>query len=141
MSRDDVRVAGLLEVNATMQQEKAARIEGSAIERERAEVEKRAVQDQALRQSMASRSRVAMLEKALGDANAALAMKEELLKEWMHSNEAFKRLARKYGKKLGLSDEQRQVDYDDQILEIAEEKPELANTDLMKGVKEVRGIK
>lgn len=141
MSRDDVRVAGLLEVNATMQQEKAARIEGSAIERERAEVEKRAVQDQALRQSMASRSRVAMLEKALGDANAALAMKEELLKEWMHSNEAFKRLARKYGKKLGVSDEQRQNDFEDCLLEAAEEKPEFAETKATKAVKADRGIK
>lgn len=141
MSRDDVRVAGLLEVNATMQQEKAARIEGSAIERERAEVEKRAVQDQALRQSMASRSRVAMLEKALGDANAALAMKEELLKEWMHSQEAFKRLAKKYGKKLGVSTEQMENDRDDCLLEVADERPEFANTNGTKAAKEARGIK
>ncbi len=141
MSRDDVRVAGLLEVNATMQQEKAARIEGSAIERERAEVEKRAVQDQALRQSMASRSRVAMLEKALGDANAALAMKEELLKEWMHSQEAFKRLAKKYGKKLGVSTEQMENDRDDCLLEVADERPEFANTNGTKAAKETRGIK
>lgn len=60
-----------------------------------------------------------------------LEIKEALLKEWMHSNEAFKRLARKYGKKVGVSDEQRQNDLDDQILEVAEEKPEFAATDTL----------
>lgn len=74
-------------------------------------------------------------------ALAALAMKEALLKEWMHSNEAFKRLARKYGKKLGVSDEQRVNDYDDVVLEIAEEKPEFADTKTLKEVKEARGMK
>lgn len=72
---------------------------------------------------------------------AALQEKEALLKEWMHSNEAFKRLARKYGKKLGLSDEQRVNDYDDVVLEVAEEKPEFADTNTLKEVKEARGIK
>lgn len=75
------------------------------------------------------------------EAWKALAMKEELLKEWMHSNEAFKRLARKYGKKVGVSDEQRQNDLDDQIIEVAEEKPEFANTNTLKASKEARGIK
>ena len=74
-------------------------------------------------------------------AEAALAQKDELLKEWMHSNEAFKRLARKYGKKLGVSDEQRVNDYDDVVLEIAEEKPEFADTKTLKEVKEARGMK
>jgi hypothetical protein len=45
-----------------------------------------------------------------GTPRRRLAQKDDLLKEWMHSNEAFKRLARKYGKKLGVSDEQRQMD-------------------------------
>lgn len=71
----------------------------------------------------------------------ALSQKEELMKEWMHSNEAFKRLARKYGKKLGVSDEQRQNDLDDCVLEVAEEKPEFANTNNLKAAKEARGIK
>jgi hypothetical protein len=138
---DHMRVAGLLEVNAALQGEKAARIEGSASERDRAAAEKRQIQDQAMRQSMASRGRVAMLEKALGDANAALAHKDALLKEWMHSNEAFKRLARKYGKHVGVSQEQWQNDVDDVVLEVAEEKPEFADTRATKAVKEARGIK
>lgn len=61
----------------------------------------------------------------LQEARDALAMKDELLKEWMHSNEAFKRLARKYGKKLGVSDEQRTQDFRDEVLAVAEEDPNL----------------
>ena len=52
--------------------------------------------------------------------------------EVQHSNEAFKKLARKYGKQAGLSDEQRVNDYDDVVLEVAEEKPEFANTKTLK---------
>lgn len=74
-------------------------------------------------------------------AENALEMKEALLKEWMHSNEAFKRLARKYGKKLGVSDEQRQNDLDDEVIAVAEEKPEFANTNNLKAAKEARGMK
>lgn len=72
---------------------------------------------------------------------AALSQKEELLREWMHSNEAFKRLARKYGKKVGVSQEQWQNDVDDVVLEVAEERPEFADTKATKAVKDVRGIK
>ena len=78
------------------------------------------------------KSLTAMLEKALWDANKALAQKDELLKEWMHSNEAFKRLARKYGKKLGVSDEQRQADWNETVVEVADENPDYENTDLAK---------
>lgn len=75
----------------------------------------------------------------LQEARDALAMKDELLKEWMHSNEAFKRLARKYGKKLGVGDEQRQIDLDDCVIESAEEKPEFQETKVYKETINVRG--
>lgn len=74
-------------------------------------------------------------------AVAALRDKEAILKEWMHSNEAFKRLARKYGKKLGVSDEQRYNDIDEEVIAVAEEKPEFSNTNLLKEAKEARGMK
>ena len=60
----------------------------------------------------------------------ALAEKESLLTEWMHSNEAFKRLARRYGKKLGVTDEQRVADFTEEILDSSEENPKFANTRL-----------
>ena len=62
----------------------------------------------------------------------ALSQKEALLKEWMHSNEAFKRLARKYGKQVGVSDEQRQMDWNEAVVEVANENPDYENTDLAK---------
>ena len=60
----------------------------------------------------------------------SLEMKEALLKEWMHSNEAFKRLARKYGKQVGVSDEQRKVDFNEEIVSAAEEDPTYSETQL-----------
>ena len=68
------------------------------------------------------------LEKALADRDA-------IITEWMHSNEAFKRLARQYGKKLGVTDEQRQNDFDENILDVAEENPTFANTKKSAGAK------
>jgi hypothetical protein len=61
--------------------------------------------------------------------------KDALILEWMHSNEAFKRLARQYGKKLDVSDEQRQTDFDNNILDIAEEDPSLAHTKKVAGAR------
>lgn len=58
--------------------------------------------------------------------------KSKLLVEWMHSNDVFKRLARDYGKKLEMSLEQRQEDFDRTILVIAAEESAFADTKLTK---------
>ena len=62
------------------------------------------------------------------ERDARLAEKDALILEWMHSNEAFKRLAKQYGKKLGVSDEQRQVDFDESIAATATEDPKFNGT-------------
>ena len=59
-----------------------------------------------------------------------LKIRDELLLEWMHSDEAFRRLSKQYGKKAGLSDDQRQADFDQHVIDISEENPKLANTKL-----------
>ena len=76
---------------------------------------------------------------------SSLNLKEELdrsnasITEWMHSNEAFRRLAKQYGKKLGLSPEQRQADFARHLLDAAEEHPELAKTELGKKFRSCSG--
>lgn len=63
--------------------------------------------------------------------NAELAKKEELILEWMHSNESFKRLAKKYSKTLNKTDEQRIDDTFEEILNVSEENPQFAQTRLL----------
>ena len=70
------------------------------------------------------------LEQAKTELQAAVAERESLLTEWMHSTEAFRRLARLYGKALNLSDEQRTEDLRQQILLVAEEDTKFAKTKL-----------
>lgn len=60
---------------------------------------------------------------------------DALVTEWMHSNEAFKVLARKYGKELQMSDEQRNIDYRATILSVANENPKYGNTNLYQKIK------
>lgn len=72
-------------------------------------------------------------------AHKALAEKDALMLEWMHSNEAFKQLARNYGKKLGVSDEQRQKDFDNELLNAAEENPQFKDTKKSAGAKQRLG--
>lgn len=76
-----------------------------------------------------------VLKRELAERDKALAEKDSLILEWMHSNEAFKRLARQYGKKIGVTDEQRQNDFDQNVLEIAEESPQFSNTKKAAGAK------
>ena len=54
--------------------------------------------------------------------------KDAMILEWMHSNEAFKRLAKQYGKKLGVSDEQRQIDLYEHAVDAAAEDPKFNGT-------------
>ena len=58
----------------------------------------------------------------------AIIQKDELISEWMITNEAFKRLSMKYGKRQGLSDAQIEQDLNNEVLSIAEEDPVLAKT-------------
>ena len=69
----------------------------------------------------------------------ALAERDAIILEWMQSNEAFKRLARQYGKELGVTDEQRQKDWDEHLLDVAEEDPDFANTKKTQGAKQRLG--
>lgn len=62
------------------------------------------------------------------DQRLALIQKDQLISEWMITNEAFKRLSRKYGKEQGLSDAQIEQDLNNEVLSIAEEDPVLAKT-------------
>jgi hypothetical protein len=61
--------------------------------------------------------------------------KDALILEWMHSNEAFKRLARQYGKKLDVTDEQQTDDYRHTVVDVSEENPKFAKTELVDRVK------
>ena len=73
-------------------------------------------------------SRVEVLE-------AELKERDELIAAWMLTNESFKRLARSYGKKLGVSDQDRQADFYKMILDVAEEDPSLASPKILGEVK------
>lgn len=66
---------------------------------------------------------------------AAQLSKDGLITEWMLSNEAFKRVARKYGKSIGLTDEERVEDYQETIMDIAEEDPAYNETGMVKRIK------
>jgi len=61
--------------------------------------------------------------------------KDALILEWMHSNEAFKQLARQYGKKLDITDEQQTDDYRNIVVDVSEENPKFAATELVDRVK------
>jgi hypothetical protein len=81
-------------------------------------------------------------EKKLRDANELLRSKEEAIKvlssqlaekdahikEWTHISDGFKRLSRKYGASLNVSDEQRQRDFDAEIVNGANDRPEFEGT-------------
>ena len=75
------------------------------------------------------------LKASLTAAEVALAERDAIITEWMHSAEAFRRLQRQYGKKLGMTDEERQVDFDNAIRDLAEEDPRFSNTELVRNLK------
>lgn len=68
-----------------------------------------------------------------------LAERDALIIEWMHSNDAFKKLASKYGSKLNISEEEQKHDRYEAILDIAEENPKFKNTRLVGKVKTLIG--
>jgi hypothetical protein len=71
---------------------------------------------------------------------SALKEKDALILEWMHSNEAFKKLARQYGKRLEISDEQRQQDFDQAVVDVSVENPKYAKTEIVELKKKRLGI-
>ncbi|MFZ4478499.1 MAG: hypothetical protein ACOYNZ_01255 [Rhodoferax sp.] len=71
--------------------------------------------------------------------DAAIAEKDAMILEWMHSTEAFKRLSLQYGKKLGVTAEQQMTDYREDVLDIAEENPKFSKTGLTTRVKKNLG--
>ena len=70
----------------------------------------------------------------------ALKEKDALILEWMHSNEAFKKLARQYGKKLGVTDDQRQQDFDQAVVDVSVENPKYGKTEIVELKKKRLGI-
>lgn len=67
---------------------------------------------------------------AVTERDQLLAEKDALILEWMHSNEAFKHLARQYGKVLGKTDDERVKNFREALVESAEENPNFANTEI-----------
>ena len=56
--------------------------------------------------------------------------RDALINEWMHGAEAFRRLAKQYGKDFGFSDEKVKANFDAYVLEIAAEDTKFAQTNL-----------
>lgn len=81
------------------------------------------------------------LSNSVNYLQAQLAERDAMLAEWMHSTEAFRRLARQYGKKLGVTDEQRAEDYANHVADLAEEDPKFANTKLAKEAKPKKTVR
>ena len=64
-----------------------------------------------------------------------LVLRDSILAEWMHQNQALRLLVKQYGEKAGVSLEQRREDYDNKLLDVAEEDPSFANTELTANAK------
>lgn len=73
----------------------------------------------------------------LQKAQEELSAKDALILEWMHSSATFKSLAKEYGKRLGLSDKERQDDFEAKVLDLGEDNPDYANTRLSKNVQKI----
>lgn len=112
---------GLANQANDLAQAERRRAENLAIELARATSRRSKTDGDLQRERDSAVSRNNQLERTLVEKNT-------LILEWMHSNEAFKQLARQYGKRLGLSDQQRQIDFDEQILSTAEVAPEFSAT-------------
>ena len=70
-----------------------------------------------------------------------LVLRDLLLAEWMHQNEVLRRLANQYWIKSGVSLEERQEDYDNILLDVAEVNTRFANTELTTNAKLARSQK
>ena len=79
-------------------------------------------------EAMLAQRQVEVLRAELMLKDDALREKDALILEWMHSNEAFRQLARKYGNELGITDDQRTFDLNQKIIEVAESDAKFAIT-------------
>lgn len=89
-----------------------------------------AIQHQKMLEVVASQSQI------IQQKDEALRAKDALILEWMHSNEAFKKLARNYGKKLGVTDAQRASDFAHAVVDLAEEDPKFTNTNMANAMRD-----
>lgn len=58
----------------------------------------------------------------------AIAERDAIILEWVLSNEAYRRLAREYGKKLEITEEQIIIDVSEHVLDVAEEDQDFVKT-------------
>ena len=79
-------------------------------------------------EAMLAQRQVEVLRAELILKDDALRERDALILDWMHSNEAFKRLAREYGSKINVSDAQRKNDFAKAVVDIAEEDSRFANS-------------
>lgn len=77
----------------------------------------------AMMQMLSAQTKARETEKELEETKKQLEQAQLIILDWMHTNEAFRRVARVYGKRLNILDEQRQMDLDEQILDLAKEDP------------------
>ena len=83
-----------------------------------------------------SMRKVEEVSNSLAVAKEAVAERDVLILDWMHSNQAFKSLAIKFGRKAGLSDAEIVEEYNNAVLDVAEEDPKFEGTNLVKKVVE-----
>lgn len=130
---------GLIEAQRAQQATAEANERALAAEAKAREAQRKAARvttDDDLRSELATaHTEKRIAQDAANNLRKELAAKEVLMLEWMHSNEAFRQLARNYGKKLGISDEQQTADYRHTVLDVAEEDPKFAQSGLIPKVK------
>lgn len=92
-------------------------------------------------EAMLAQQEVEVLKQQLRLKDEALREKDVLIMEWMHSNEAFKKLTRQYGKKLGVSDDERKEDFANAVVDLAEEDPKFSQTKMAESKRAQLGLK
>lgn len=129
----NLRVGLAIETGMAIADQKQSQINDQQAEIAKLRAEQRTVEKKSdgEYEAMLAQKQVEVLKHELRLKDAALREKDVLIVEWMHSNEAFKQLARQYGKKLGVTDEQRQNDLDEKVIDVAEEDAKFANTKLV----------
>lgn len=71
----------------------------------------------------AALSQQSALGQQVNDLTASVQVKEEMIIDWMRSNDSFKRLAKKYARKAGVSEEQMSKDFEEEQKNSADEIP------------------
>lgn len=129
-------IAGTAQVDADNANRRAMDAENRALQAEMNAAGKSTDRDLQRRLDEATRLEV-IAQHSANACRQQLAEKEALLTEWMQSNNAFKRLARQYGKNLGLTEDQQKIELSETLLDLAEEDPRFSNTKVTNGAKAV----